>query len=60
MDYSVLVNPFSLTHKSILLQEKGFMNVSLRPPPPPLCPDTFQSKIDNQFKMCPLTNVDNA
>ena len=35
-----------------------FLHVSLRPPPP--CLETLQSKIDNQFKMCGLANVDDA
>ena len=26
--------------------------------PPPSCLETFQSKIDNQFKMCELADVD--
>ena len=43
-------NPVMLgkTHKSILLQEKIFLHVSLRPPP--LCLEMFQSEINNQFK----------
>ena len=28
--------------------------------PHPLCLETFQSKIDNQFKMCALADVDDA
>ena len=35
-----------------------FLHVSLRPPLP--CQETFQSKIDDQFKMCALADVDDA
>ena len=39
---------------------KCFLHVSLRPlppPPPPSRLETFQSKINNQFKMCALADV---
>ena len=46
------------THKSILLQVMFFAHFSQTPPPP--MPETFQSKIDNQFKMCVLADADDA
>ena len=35
-----------------------YLHVSLRPPTS--CLETFQSKIDNQFKMCALAEVDDT
>ena len=48
------------THKSILLQKTFFARSSETPPPPPPRLETFQSKIDNQFKICTLADVDDA
>ena len=41
-----------------LAMRNFFLNISLRPPTP--CLETFQSKIDIQFKLCQLTAVDDT
>ena len=51
-------NNLGKTHKSILLQEMFFARFSQTPTPPRL--ETFQSKIDNQFKLCAFADVDDA
>ena len=52
-----------LDRKSVLLSYRNHLfaarfSETLPPPPPYL--ETFQSKIDHQFKMCALADVDDA
>ena len=47
----------TLRDDSQILLQVMFLHIFLRPPPRL---ETFQSKIDNQFKMCALAGADDA
>ena len=60
-DFDFVVIPFARLREDSqidLATRNVYLHVPLRPPPSYL--ETFQSKIDNQFKMCAVADLDDT